>query len=205
MIRNNQCVIGLTGSMAAGKSTVSRRLQELNATILDADVASREAVLPGSLGLRQLVERFGDSILQPDGTLDRRALSALVFGREEALRDLNAILHPRIRDILVGQMKAALQTGQEVVVLDVPLLLECGWQDLCDTVWLVCAPEDMRVARAMARDGLSEAAVRARMAAQMPEEEKRKLADVILENDGTPADLLARVDAAYGAIRKGQE
>lgn len=204
MIRNNMAVIGLTGSMAAGKSTVSRRLAALGAVVADADQAARRVVLPGSPGLEALAVRFGPGILGPAGALNRPALAALAFGDKKALADLNAILHPLIREELEGELALAQSRGAAVAVLDAALLLETGWQAMCDEVWLVTAPEEARIRRAMARDGMSREAAKARMAAQMQEDEKRALADVILENNGSLEEILAQVDAQYGRLRKGQ-
>lgn len=190
--------------MAAGKSTVSRRLAELGACVIDADQAARQVVLPGTEGLAALAARFGPGILLPGGELDRPALAALAFGNADALTSLNAVLHPRIRAEMEGRMAQARKRGEAVAVLDVPLLLESGWQDMCDEVWLVTAPEEIRLTRAMARDGISREEAKARMAAQMPEEEKRALADVVLENGGSLEELLAQVDARYGRFRKGK-
>lgn len=207
MTRSSMPVIGLTGSMAAGKSTVACHLAKLGAYVADADQAARQVVLPGTAGLQALVARFGPGILLPDGALDRVALSAIAFGDAAALADLNAITHPRIRALLEAELAEARAWGAQAAVLDAALLLEAGWQDLCDEVWLVTAPEEARLNRAMARDGLSREAAQARMAAQMPEEEKRALADVVLENGGSKEALFAQTEAAYarlcGRFRKG--
>lgn len=203
MIQNSMAVIGLTGSMAAGKSTVARRLGELGAYVADADQAARQVVLPGTEGLEALVARFGPSSLGRDGALNRPALGALAFGDGAALSDLNALLHPRIRDCLLAELAEARAQGTEVAVVDAALLLEAGWKDMCDEVWLVTAPMELRVSRAMARDGLSREAAQARMAAQMAEEEKRAQADVILENGGSLKALLAQTEAQYARLRKG--
>jgi len=202
MIQSSMVVIGLTGSMAAGKSTISRRMAELGAYIADADKASRQVVLPGMEGLAALVERFGSKILRPDGALDRPALAALAFEGEETISDLNAIMHPIIKIELQAGMAEARKQGVKVAVVDAPLLLEAGWQDICDEVWLVTAPEELRIIRAMARDDISRDAARLRMASQMSDEKKREIADVILENNGSIEDLLAEVDAQYRRLRK---
>ena len=194
MTRSSMPVIGLTGSMAAGKSTVARHLAKLGAYVADADQAARRVVLP---------DTAGPGILRPDGALDRPALSAIAFGDAAALADLNAITHPRIRAEMEAELSKARARGMQAAVLDAALLLEAGWQDLCDEVWLVTAPEEARLNRAMARDGLSHEAAQARMAAQMPEEEKRALADVILENGGSKEALFAQTEAAYARLEKG--
>lgn len=203
MTRSSMPVIGLTGSMAAGKSTVARHLAKLGAYVADADQAARRVVLPDTAGLQALVARFGPGILRPDGALDRPALSAIVFDDAAALADLNAITHPRIRAEMEAELSKARARGMQAAVLDAALLLEAGWQDLCDEVWLVTAPEEARLNRAMTRDGLSHEAAQARMAAQMPEEEKRALADVILENGGSKEALFAQTEAAYARLEKG--
>ena len=203
MIRSSMPIIGLTGSMAAGKSTVARHVAKLGAYVADADQAARQVVLPGTEGLNALVNRFGAGILLPDKTLNRPALAALCFGDEKALTDLNAILHPRIRLQIEAELREALAKGAQAAVVDAALLFEAGWQDLCDEVWLVTAPAQVRIERAMARDGISREAVKARMAAQMPEEEKRALADVILENSGSLEALLSQTEAAYARLGKG--
>lgn len=203
MTRSSMPVIGLTGSMAAGKSTVARHLAKLGAYVADADQAARQVVLPGTAGLQALTERFGPGILRPNGTLDRLALSTIAFGDAAALADLNAITHPRIRVLLEAELAKARAGGAQAAVLDAALLLEARWQDLCDEVWLVTAPMEARLNRAMARDGLSREAAQARMATQMPEEEKRALADVILENGGSIETLFAQTEAAYARLRKG--
>lgn len=200
MIRSSMPVIGLTGSMAAGKSTAACHLAKLGAYVADADRAARQVVLPGTAGLRALAARFGPGVLRPDGALDRPALAAIAFGDTAALLDLNAITHPRIRTLLEAELAEARALGAQAAVLDAALLLEAGWQDLCDEVWLVTAPEEARLNRAMARDGLSRKAAQARMDAQMPDKEKRALADVILENGGSKEALFAQTEAAYARL-----
>lgn len=195
-------VIGLTGSMAAGKSTVARHLAALGAAVADADQIARQVVLPGTEGLKALVARFGPGILWPEGALNRRALAALVFGDKKALADLNALLHPRIRAGVEAILAEAASRGAKAAVVDAAVLLEAGWQDLCDEVWLVTAPEEVRLTRAMERDGISREAAKARMAAQMSEKQKRALADVVLENAGPVEALLAKTGAEYARITK---
>ena len=190
-------VLGLTGSMAAGKSTVSRRLRALGATVIDADEAARQAVEPGTPGLRELARAFGPGILLPDGGLDRRKMAALAFQNPAALQTMNGILHPLIRQMVSARLEGAKSRGERVAVLDVPLLFESGWQRYCDKTWLVAAPEALRLERAMARSGMGREEALARMAAQMPEAEKIALADVVIHNDGTLDALYEKVDALY--------
>ena len=194
---NPTIVLGLTGSMAAGKSTVSRRLRTLGATVIDADEAARQAVEPGTPGLRELARAFGPGILLPDGGLDRRKMAALAFQDPAALQTMNGILHPLIRQMVSARLEGAKSRGERVAVLDVPLLFESGWQRYCDQTWLVAAPEALRLERAMARSGMGREEALARMAAQMPEAEKIALADVVIHNDGTLDALYEKVDALY--------
>ena len=129
--------IGLTGGIASGKTMVSSRLAELGAAVLDADVFSRTAVEKGSEGLKEIVKAFGGGMLDSEGCLDRRKLGAAVFGDEAARLRLNGILHPAIREGMLKAAEAAEESGFRVIVFDVPLLIECGWQEIADEVWLV--------------------------------------------------------------------
>ncbi|MDR0841532.1 MAG: dephospho-CoA kinase [Christensenellaceae bacterium] len=192
--------IGLTGGIAAGKSTVSQRLRELGAYIIDADAIAHDVVAPGTAGLAALTARFGADILLPNGALNRRALGELVFDDAAALSELNAIVHPLVLREMRRQVAAAQASGARVAVLDVPLLLEGGLQREAGEVWLVCAPKPVRMARMRQRDGLTEEQAQRRMDAQMPEAEKRALADVIFENDSTVEALLFAVDAQYARV-----
>lgn len=189
--------IGLTGGIASGKTAVSRRLAELGAAVLDADAFAREAVKRGSPGLEEIVRAFGGGMLDKEGCLDRRRLGAVVFSDEAARLRLNGILHPIIRAEMIKAAEAAERDGFRVIVFDVPLLIECGWQEMADEVWLVIAQEGERVRRIMARDGLSEAAARQRIASQMSDEEKRPFADVIIDNSGDIQRLYKTTDRLY--------
>jgi dephospho-CoA kinase len=187
--------IGLTGGIGSGKSTVARRFAELGALVIDADALAREVVEPGTDGLAAVVAEFGEQVLDDDGRLDRPALAGLVFGDEAARGRLNAIVHPRVRD-RAAELIAAAPPGT-VIVQDVPLLVETGQADTYDLVVVVEAPEELRVRR-LARDrGMSAGEVRARMAAQATDEQRRAVADVVLVNDGTPDDLRAKVDRLW--------
>lgn len=185
---------GLTGGIACGKSTVAARLRQLGATVIDADVLAREVVAPGSPGLEAVVQRFGPGILKPDGSLDRAALGAVVFADPAARADLNAITHPRIAALSAEQTAQAQAAGAPVVIYEAPLLIENGLHHGMNQVLVVAAPAHVQLARLMARDGLDEAAARARVASQLPLAEKRKAATVVFENDGSPAQLVDQVD-----------
>ncbi|WP_184729237.1 dephospho-CoA kinase [Saccharopolyspora phatthalungensis] len=186
--------VGLSGGIGSGKSTVARRLVERGAVLIDADVLAREVVQPGSLGLAELVERFGGDILDADGALNRPALAAKVFGDSEARADLNAITHPKIRELTAERMARA--PVDAIVVHDVPLLVEVGYAPNYHLVVIVDAPEPDRVRRLIDR-GLAEADARARIAAQATDEQRREVADVWLDNSGSVDDLVARVDALW--------
>jgi dephospho-CoA kinase len=182
--------IGITGGIGAGKSVVTEYLRTKGLVVIDADEVQREATRPGEIAMLQLAEEIGDDIFLESGELNRPMLADLMFSDPDILFTVNLILHSDIRERI--NKKIAAEEG--VVFLSVPLLFESGGRWNCHSVWLVTADEDMRLARAMARDGLGEADVRARMAAQMPEEEKRAMADVVIDNTGTISQLHERVD-----------
>lgn len=187
--------LGLTGSIGAGKSTVARLLRERGFTVLDADVVARE-VTADPEALAEIAARLGAHLVGPGG-LDRPAVAALVFADPAAREALNGIVHPRVRARLAELEAAA--TGAWIVQ-DVPLLFEGGADRLMDATLLVDAPLDVRVARVVARDGLSPDQVIARDAAQMPAGEKRRRASATLDNGGDLASLEAQLDAALSAL-----
>ena len=183
--------IGLTGGIGSGKSTVSAALAARGAVVVDADRIAREVVEPGTPGLAAVVQAFGDGVLTPDGTLDRPALAAVVFADSDARRRLDGIVHPLVR-ARAAEVAAAAPPGA-VVVHDVPLLVESGQTAGYDLVLVVETPTETRVAR-LVRRGLAEADARARIAAQATDEQRRAVADVVLDNSGTPEQLTAQVD-----------
>jgi dephospho-CoA kinase len=192
--------IGLTGGIGSGKSTVSARLAERGAVIVDADRIAREVVAPGTPGLAAVAEAFGDDVLAADGSLDRPALAAIVFADPEARRRLDAIVHPLVR-ARATEVAAAAPPGA-VVVNDVPLLVETGQAGSYDLVLVVAADLETRVARLVAR-GMTEGDARARIAAQATDEQRRAVADVVLDNSGTREQLAAQVDR-FWAERVGE-
>lgn len=194
-------LIGLTGGIASGKSLAAKALKELGAHVLSADEASRQAVEPGSPGLMAVAAEFGRDMLTPEGSLDRRKLGELVFREEAARLRLNAVLHPLIKQILSHEAGRilAVEPGA-IVVLEAPLLIEAGWQDMVDRVWLVTAPEGERIRRIMARDGLTEEEAALRIAAQMRDEERAAYAHEIIDNHGSPRELWERVRGLYGEL-----
>nr|WP_317891444.1 dephospho-CoA kinase [Saccharopolyspora pogona] len=186
--------MGLSGGIGSGKSTVARRLVERGAVLVDSDVLAREVVQPGTPGLTELVERFGDDILDSGGALNRPALAAKVFGDSDARADLNAITHPKIRELTAARIAQA--PTDAVVVHDVPLLVEAGYAANYHLVVIVGAPEPVRVRRLIDR-GLAEDDARARIAAQATDEQRRAVADVWLDNSGSVEEINAQVDALW--------
>ncbi len=186
--------IGLTGGIGSGKSTVAALLAELGAHVIDADAVAREVVAPGSDGLAALVEAFGTGILSPDGALDRAALAQRVFADDSARAQLNAITHPRIA-ARTAELTAQLP-GDAVLVHDVPLLAELGLQGNYDFVVVVDAPDEQRVHRLVER-GLSEPDARARIRAQSTREQRLAVADVVIDNSGSLADLTEQVQKVW--------
>jgi len=184
---------GLTGGIASGKSTVSNVLRQLGAVVVDADLLAREVLAPGSDGLTAVVERFGQGVLAPDGTLDRKKLGAVVFTDAKARADLGAISHPRIAALSAQRTLEAEAAGARVVVYDAPLLVENGLHHGMQEVLVVAVTPETQKQRLMGRDGISEAEALQRMASQLPLAEKRKVATVVFENDGTRAELEAQV------------
>ena len=188
--------IGLTGNISSGKSTVSRYLASLGATIIDADEVSREIVRPGAPALREIVDYFGAGVLAPDGSLDRKGLGALVFGDPEALAVLNNLTHPRIVAVIEEAKKrnaATPQSGLNLLVIDAPLLIETGLHQTVDAVWVVTVEPETQKQRLMQRDGISAAAALSRIKAQMPQEEKIKYAQALIDNNGDPTETIRQV------------
>jgi dephospho-CoA kinase len=186
--------IGLTGGIGSGKSTVSALLVGKGAVLVDADRLAREVVEPGTPGLAAVTEAFGSGVLTADGALDRPALAAIVFADPQARARLDGIVHPLVRE-RAAELAAAVPPDA-VVVNDVPLLVETGQQGLYDLVLVVEADVETRVAR-LVRRGLTEADARARIGAQASDEQRRAVADVVLDNSGTTEELAAQVDRLW--------
>ena len=198
--------IGLTGGIAAGKSIVSGFLAQQGAWILDADAISREVVEPGTEGLRAVVAEFGSKVIDSDGTLDRKALGAEVFGDAQKLERLNGILHPMIKAEMLKHAEEIEQNHPEdIIIFDVPLLIESGWQDVADEVWLVSAPIEQRIRRIAMRDGLDQKQAMERISAQMTDQQKAKYADVIIHNGGSIQELEENVARLYAERKYGKK
>lgn len=197
--------IGLTGNIAAGKSSVARVWRSLGATVVDADELARRAVEPGTPGLARIVEAWGPAVLDADGALDRAALRRIVFADPEARARLEEIVHPAVYALRGEEYRLAEGRGERRVVADVPLLFEVGIADEFDVVVLVDAPEEERLRRLVEDRGLDpEEAVRM-IDAQMPAELKRARADVVIENGGTPAELEARAAEVWAELGRRAE
>lgn len=193
-------LVGVTGGIGSGKSSVAARLATHGWPVVDADAVAREVVEPGEPALDDLVARFGPDILLPDGALNRPGLARLAFASDEARGDLDAITHPRIAARIAARLDALRgDPAVSVGVLDHPLLIETGQTDAVDIVVAVVAPEEVRVARLVAR-GLDEADARARLRAQTDDATRRRVADHVLVNDGSLDDLHAAVDAIAARI-----
>ncbi|WP_282936889.1 dephospho-CoA kinase [Paenibacillus sp. RC67] len=188
--------IGLTGGIACGKSTVSDMLVQRGAMLVDADRIAREVVEPGSPVLMQIVDRFGSEILNPDGSLFRKKLGEVVFGNSEALKDLENIMHPSIRALIRERMHEYEQLHPDkLVVVDIPLLYESGLQSMFEAVMVVYAPRSLQLHRLMNRDKLTVEQAEARLKAQMDIEQKKALADIVIDNQGTLTDTENQVEA----------
>lgn len=187
--------IGLTGGIACGKSTVSAMLVGRGALLVDADQIARDVVLPGSPVLEQVAAHFGQAVIQEDGSLHRKKLGEIVFGSTEARKQLEHILHPPIRKMIRDQMETyEKQFPDKLVVVDIPLLFESDLSFMFSEVMVVYVPPHIQVERLMRRDNLTESAANNRINAQMSIEEKRKLADIVIDNSGTWEDTSAEVE-----------
>jgi dephospho-CoA kinase len=216
-------LIGLTGNIACGKSTVLGALRERGAHVLDADRVTHELQAPGQPVYQAIVAEFGPDILStPGGPIDRRALGALVFADPQALRRLEQIVHPAVRERIMGWLEGlgtgdgGLGTGSidaaapqspipnpqppTVAVIDAIKLLEGGWKSICDAIWVVTCTPEQQLERLIATRGMSEAEARARIAAQPPQADKVAQADVVIDNSGPLEDTRRQVDAAWQAI-----
>ncbi|HAZ63336.1 MAG TPA: dephospho-CoA kinase [Armatimonadetes bacterium] len=193
-------VLGLTGLIAAGKSSVSSLLAERGAVVIDCDQVAREVVAPGQPALAEIIAHFGPAYQQPDGTLDRAALGRLVFADPHALAQLEALTHPRIRAVLEARLADLAARGTvPLVVVEAVKLLQSGLHEVCDAVWVVRAPAEVRLRRLVADRGLDEATARQRIAAQGGGAALVAAAERVLDNDGDPAALAAAVEAAFRA------
>lgn len=200
-------VVGLTGGIASGKSTVSRILRDLGAVIVDADLVSREVTAPESEGLQEVVRVFGKEIILPNGSLDRKALGSVIFRDEDARRKLDSILHPlvmkRINEILQCLRMRGLEKQITIMaVLDAPLLFEVGADKLVDEVWVVATDLRTQTERLMKRDGYSQEEAELRIRAQMPLSEKVRRAEAVIDNQRTIDETRISVEKLWSALER---
>jgi dephospho-CoA kinase len=195
--------VGLTGGIGSGKSEVSRRLAAHGAVIIDADLAARAVVAPGTPGLARVAEAFGTGVLGPDGTLDRQRLGAIVFADPASRARLNTIVHPLVREWMGAAERAAVEgaRGDLVVVHDVPLLAEGGRAGDFDLVIVVDVPPELQLERLVRQRGMAPDQARARIAAQASREQRLAAADIVIDNSGTLDDLDRRVDEVWADLR----
>ena len=204
-------VVGLTGGIGTGKSTVGRLLAALGAVVIDSDAIVHELQAPGTPLLARIAESFGSEMIRSDGSLDRARLGELVFGDEQARARLNALVHPAVGRETLRRLEAARAAGAALVVLDIPLLLEGRARrksggtasDAASEVILVYAPESLQIERQLRRDGVSREQALARIRAQLPIEEKRALADYVIDNSGSLAETERQVRELFAKLTGG--
>ncbi len=201
-------IIGLTGGIASGKSTVSNMLKEMDITVVDADVEARLAVLKGEAAYDNIIEVFGREILLEDGEIDRSKLGSIIFHQEEKRQLLNKIVHPEVRKRMQVQIEAAEQNGEEVIVLDIPLLFESKLAHMAHKTLLVYVDEETQLERLMKRNNLSTEEAAARIRSQMPLAAKVKIADAVINNNGGVEDTnkqLIKVLANWGINKQNKQ
>lgn len=192
-------VIGLTGGIATGKSTVSEILSKLGAEIIDADRVGHQIYMPGTEAWEDLISTFGEDILLPDKTINRPMLGKIVFGDKEALNKLNQIVHPRMYKKFEEEieMKRKRNNNRGVVVLDAAILIEANWLSLVDQVWLVVADHNTVLERLCKNKGFTPEHAKSRVSSQLKDEERRRYADVVIENNGTLSEVREHVNEAW--------
>ncbi|MGX4686123.1 dephospho-CoA kinase [Vagococcus sp. JNUCC 83] len=186
-------LLGLTGGIASGKSTISDYFKAKNIPVIDADLVAREVVEPGTKGLEQIVQDFGQSILLADGTLNRKKLGSMIFEDSKKRERLNAILSGAIRQNILDKISELKKLQRPLIVLDIPLLYEGGYQELVNSVMVCYVPKEIQLSRLMKRDKLTKQEAMKRIDSQMTLEEKNKLADVVIDNSGRIDDTLKQV------------
>jgi len=203
-------ILGLSGGIGSGKSTVTRILSELGATTIDADAIVHEQQAPGQPLLAEIAKAFGDEVIAADGSLDREALGNIVFKDESARARLGSLMHPPVIAEMMRRAKAAVEADVPLVVLDIPLLFEgrqsgrgSGAVMNFDATLCVWVNRDVQLARTVARDGCSQEEAERRIAAQLPIDEKREMADYVIDNSGGPAETRAQVEALVAKLTKG--
>ncbi len=197
--------IGLTGGIASGKSTVSAELKKMGLPVFDADAEARLAVAKGSEGLKQVIALLGNDYLTQTGELAREKVAEKIFHDKAALKNIENIIHKIVWEKAEQFINKHRAEQQKIAVLDVPLLIECGWHEMVDSVWLVAVSRQQQIERAMLRSGMKEAEVEARIAVQMSLDEKKKYADVVIDNSGTWENTLGAVHMQINKILGGSQ
>ncbi len=195
-------VIGLTGGIASGKTVVSAMFTQLGAHVIDVDKIARQIVVPHKPAWNEIVEHFGRHILLPDESINRKLLGQIVFNDSDERAVLEDITHPRIEERVLAELKKSASAGRDIVVVDAPLLIEAGWCDLVDKVWLVYVDEKTQLTRLMQRNGLSREEALKRIRAQMSFEQKIKYADFIIDNNGDVAHTEKQVMNHWRQMKK---
>jgi dephospho-CoA kinase len=196
-------LVGLTGGIASGKSTLAAALRDLGAPVIDADAIARAAVRGGTRALREIAAAFGEGVIAADGELDRRAMAAIVFADPAARARLEAIVHPAVRAEVVAETARLAAAGHELAFYDVPLLFERGLEGEVDCAVVVHAPPALQLSRLRSRDGMTQEEAEARLSAQLPIDEKARRADVVVSNEGDLASLRSRAAPLLAALRSG--
>jgi dephospho-CoA kinase len=199
--------IGLTGGIGCGKSTAAKCLADLGAVVWDADTIGHTIYEPGTVAFRELIEEFGDGIIGASGAIDRKKLGAIVFTHPDALARLNRIVHPRIFERMAEMIRRARAAGEiRPIVIEAAILIEAAWQSLFDQIWLVTASRETVVERISRDRKMNAQQIEARMRAQLPDDERRRHADLVISNDGTLDDLRTRLAAIFAeAVRRDNQ
>ena len=181
-------IIGLTGSIASGKSTVAKMIQSYNLPIVDADLVARQVVEPGTPTLQKIAEAFGKEVIAENGSMDRAKVGSIIFHNEEMRQTLNRIIHPAIREEMLRQRDELMSYGEKNIFMDIPLLFESKLEHFVEKILVVSVNEDVQLQRLMARNGFTEEEAKARIATQIPVKEKEQLADAVIHNNGALED-----------------
>lgn len=192
-------IIGLTGSIASGKSTVANMLRERGYPIVDADVIARQVVEPGSPLLAEISSVFGSKVIREDGSLNREGLGAVIFGNEEKRRRLNELMHPAIRARMVSEKERYLEQGYQTVIMDIPLLFESKLHSYVEKILVVSVPKELQKQRLMSRNSLTEAEAAARIASQLDMKVKEEGADAVIDNSGTLEETERQLETILGS------